>query len=673
MAQATAARTGISLTWKIFFGIAAAVMLALGVTLWMNYDTALRASRERVEHELDQGVQIAQAILDGKQTATARSAETFAQNPKFRDLVLHVKGGTLFDQSVEARDRIGATWVQIIDSSGTLLARSDQPSATAKSLASSPLVRKALDGERALGYGLSSDSTIFQAAAVPIAVPGGNPVGVLMAATEIDEAVAQNLSKLSGLEMVVYTGDSAGTVRVAAATLDLKPASVDVIDRYVAAHVPVDAPLEQRLVAIGPEQYVGRLAPLRSASGKVLGGLLALRLRSKQQAAFQELRREIIEAGLIGLVIAFLAAFLIARSITRPVGLLLGATRRAAGGDYSAPEEIRSNDEIGELGAALGILLKELRDQKALVDILKTSGERKMISRETAVERAAEEARTVTTARSLGPGTIFAGRYQIQGTLGTGGMGVVYKAMDSQLGEVIAIKTLRSDFLGSDPSALERFRSEIKLARRISHRNVVRTHDIGEAEGVHFITMEYVAGTSLHDLLIKRKKMPAAAAISIGKQLARALEVAHEQGVIHRDIKPQNLVVQPDGVLKVMDFGIARLTERPKGVTKTGMVVGTPEDMAPEQLLGDEIDARADLYSAGIVLYECVTGGRPWNADSATVLIGKMLSEPPKPPIEVDPEVPPALSALIVRTIARDRSERPATAKDLADELEQLG
>ena len=671
MAEAPAARTGISLTWKIFLGTAGAVMLALAITLYLNYDIALKASRAAVEHELDQSTAITTAILDGKQQALMRSAETFAQSSKFRDLVLHASTGSVYDQSVEARDRIGATWVQITDSAGKRLARSDQPSAPSVPLAGSPLVRKALDGERAQGYGLSSDSTIFQAVAVPIAVPGSNPVGALMAASDVDDEVARSLQRLTGIDFIFYTGDSAGAIRIAASTMPRSPATAATAARYVLARVAIDAPVEQRIVTVGNEEYVARVEPLRSAGGKVLGGYLALHVRSKRLAAFQQLRQEIIEAGLFGLVVAFLLSFLLARSITRPLGQLLAATRRAAAGDYSAPPEIKSNDEVGELGSALAILLKELREQQALVNVLQTSGERKVVSRESAL--AAADAATVTTARSLGPGSLFANRYQILGTLGTGGMGVVYKATDTQLGDVVAVKTLRSDFLSSDPSALERFKSEIRLARRISHRNVVRTHDIGEAEGVHFITMEFVAGTSLHDLLLKRKRLPPSAAISIGKQLARALEVAHEQGVIHRDIKPQNLVVQPDGVLKVMDFGIARLTERPKGMTKTGMVVGTPEYMAPEQLLGDEIDARADIYSAGIVMYECVTGGRPWVADSATVLIGKMMTEPPRPPIEVNPEVPAELSALIVRTIARDRNDRPATAKELGDELDKLG
>src|SRR5437762_6827244 len=164
--------------------------------------------------------------------------------------------------------------------------------------------------------------------------------------------------------------------------------------------------------------------------------------------------------------------------------------------------------------------------------------------------------------------------------------------------------------LADDADALERFKSEIRRSSDLSHRNVVRTHDLGEASGLYYITMEYVEGKSLKDLVRERGRLPASVVLPIAKQLCRALEVAHEEGVIHRDIKPQNMVVQADGVLKVMDFGIARLASRPKeaGHTQAGMVVGTPEYMAPEQLLGDELDARADLYATGAVLYECLVG-----------------------------------------------------------------
>jgi serine/threonine-protein kinase len=245
--------------------------------------------------------------------------------------------------------------------------------------------------------------------------------------------------------------------------------------------------------------------------------------------------------------------------------------------------------------------------------------------------------------------------------------------VDSELGEVIAIKTLKQEMLGNDPGALERFKSEIRLARRISHRNVVRTHDFGEYGGVYFITMEYVEGQSLKELIHSRGKLPMPVTLSVGKQLCRALEVAHDQGVIHRDVKPQNMVVQADGVLKVMDFGIARLAKRPSGVTQKGMMVGTPEYMAPEQLVGDEIDVRADIYAAGCVLYECLTGNTPITADTPITLIAKVLEETPVAPRVVNGEVPGALSDLVIACLSKNAADRPQTALELHDRLAAIG
>ena len=671
MADKNTQRASFPIAWKIFLGTAAAVIVAMGVSTRLSYRSAENAARAAVDQSVAQGARTASTLLSGQQQTLLRGATTFVQSPVFRDLVLHAKPGTLTDQAREAADRSGATWVQITDSAGVRLARSDMPAAPMVSLAQSPLIAGALEGQNMTAYGISQDTILFQAVAVPIIVPPGKIIGALMAAKNVTDSLAYAVKSVTTSEIVFFTFDSAKNARVAATTMERGNELSAPIALHIKTRLPTDTAYDQRIVSISGTQYLARDDSLLSASGRALGGFTALRVRAKQSAALTGVRNGLLLAAGIGILLAIICSILLARGITRPLGTLVAAARRAAQGDYSAPPAIKSRDEIGELAGAFTALLSELRDQQALVQTLKTSGERTAVNREKA--EALANAATVATSKAITQGALFAGRYQIVSTLGQGGMGTVYKATDTQLGEPIAIKTLRADFLSNDATALERFRSEIRLARKISHRNVVRTHDIGEADGTHYITMEYVAGTSLSDLLQKKGRIPPAATITIGKQLARALQVAHEEGVIHRDIKPQNLVVQPDGVLKVMDFGIARLTERKQGMTRTGMVVGTPEYMAPEQLLGDEIDARADIYSAGIVLYECLTGARPWVADSATVLIGKMLSEPPRPPIEVNPEVPAALSALIVRTIARDRNERPATAAELGDELEKLG
>jgi serine/threonine protein kinase len=184
--------------------------------------------------------------------------------------------------------------------------------------------------------------------------------------------------------------------------------------------------------------------------------------------------------------------------------------------------------------------------------------------------------------------------------------------------------------------------------------------------------MEYVEGMTVRDLIDSRGQLGVSASLAIGTQLAEALAVAHEQGVVHRDIKPQNLLLDADGVLKVMDFGVARLAEYQSTLTEAGLVVGTPAYMSPEQLLGESLDGRSDLYSAGVVLYECLTGCLPFEASSPVSLIAKLLNEQPRSPIDVNVDVPPALSGLIVELLAKKPGDRPASAQELAKRLREM-
>jgi len=250
-------------------------------------------------------------------------------------------------------------------------------------------------------------------------------------------------------------------------------------------------------------------------------------------------------------------------------------------------------------------------------------------------------------------------------------MGMVYRAFDRELREPVAIKTLRPEVLEGSGVALERFKQEIRLARKIAHRNVVRTYDLGEVNGTYYLTMEYVEGTSLKELIATRGPLPVPVTLTIGKQLCRALEVAHEQGVIHRDIKPQNIAVEPSGVIKVMDFGIARLASRPKeqGLTQEGMSIGTPDYMSPEQLSGMELDARSDLFSAGVVLFECVTRRVPFEATTMYALIAKQLADPPPDPRTLNSEVPEGLARVILKAMAKEPGDRFQSAAEMHDAL----
>jgi serine/threonine-protein kinase len=672
---------GLSLTTRIFLGTAAVVAAVLGATLAVTARSANATAEATVTKALADAREQINTQLDERRSALTGQAEVFVKNPDFRAIVEQKTLGDVLDQSQEAVTQIGATWVQITSDQGIRLAKSNEPGADTVDLSGSALIAGALEGRSKGGYGVDS-SALIQAAAVPVlGTSQSHVIGVLMAVRTLDSAFAASLKTAggSGVDIALFSTDTTGRAHLIASTIGR---SRD-LEREVSGLQPVPPRDPQRPDSLSREitmkldfnirgtNFVALGEPLRSASGAQVGGFVVLRNKDAEFAAFNRLRNVILGGGALGLVIAGLLSFGIARQITRPVMQLVGATKRAAEGDYSADINVRAGGEIGTLADAFRAMLTDLRDKQALVDFL--GGTVAAEARTVRLAAATGPATGTTLPGGITPGTTFALRYEVKEVLGVGGMGTVFKAVDGELGEVIAIKTLKQELLSEDPAALERFKSEIRLARRISHRNVVRTHDLGEFAGVYFITMEYVEGKTLKELVRTRGRLPIPATLTVAKQLCRALDVAHEQGVIHRDIKPQNMVVEPDGVLKVMDFGIARLATRQSGLTQQGMVVGTPEYMAPEQLMGQDIDARADLYAAGCVIYECLTGSPPLTADNQITLVAKLLEETPVAPASVNADVPPALSDLVMRTLAKKPDDRPRTALELHDLLAAIG
>src|SRR5919205_139947 len=257
--------------------------------------------------------------------------------------------------------------------------------------------------------------------------------------------------------------------------------------------------------------------------------------------------------------------------------------------------------------------------------------------------------------------TLFHGRYRILRKLGTGGMANVYLAEDQELGRRVAIKILNERH-ANDEQFVERFRREAKNAASLSHPNIVSIYDRGEAEGTYYIAMEYLDGRSLKELIVSRGPAPVNVAIDYIRQILAAVKFAHRHGIVHRDIKPHNVLVDTEGRLKVTDFGIARAGA--SQMTEAGSIVGTAQYLSPEQAKGTAVDQRSDIYSVGVVLYELLTGNVPFTGDAPVKIAMKHLSTIPEPPSVKRPEVPRELDLIVMRALAKDPNDRYQSAEE---------
>jgi serine/threonine protein kinase len=279
--------------------------------------------------------------------------------------------------------------------------------------------------------------------------------------------------------------------------------------------------------------------------------------------------------------------------------------------------------------------------------------------------------RTIKAATfEIARGDLFAGRYEIIEPLGQGGMGKVYKAFDRKLSEVLALKVIRPE-IGVNDKAIERFKNELKVARKITHRNICRMFDLGEQDYLHYITMEYVAGEDLKRFIRRAGTLSAGKAVNIAKQVGEGLAEAHRLGVIHRDLKPQNIMIDQDGNSKIMDFGIARFIDA-EGMTGSGVMIGTPEYMSPEQAELKEVDKRADIYSLGIVLYEMTSGRVPFEGETPLSIAMKHKTEKARNVRELNALIPVGLAVLIAKCMEKSPANRYQTAEELLAELGRL-
>lgn len=668
--MSTTKRPGLSLTWKFFFLTGAVIVLLVGVTLFFSSRKATALANETVQEGLKETLSVFDSYQQDRYTKLKIANTVIAQNPDIRAYVTQADSASILDLAQQNEELVKSDFMIITDSDGTVLARTDKPSSSGKSVADVPLEKQALDGEEATGLWQEGES-LYSAVALPI-LTGDVIEATLAVGYAINDALAGQIKTLTHSEIAFFLTGMQEKSLIATTMGDSK-------DALLAAYEHNQSKTEPFEFMIGSEKYIGVTKLLKNPDGRVMATFMAFRSLDRELMGFKQFQNNILIVALGVMVFAFVFSFLGARRITGPLRNLTDAIYEVKEGNYNVPIEITSGDEVGTLAESFKKLLGELKEKDQLVDFLSKQPTMTGLTAAGADSAAAAPTSAVprqtsgfiTQTMPLGPGTVIGNRYEAQSVLGQGGMGIVLKAHDRQLDELVALKMLKGEVFTQDPAALERFKQEIKLARKITHRNVVRTFDYSETDGYYCISMEYVKGITLKQLIKQRGMLPLKIGIQIGKQLSSALEAAHEKGVVHRDIKPQNILLESTGDVKIMDFGIARLADM-KGMTSTGTVMGTPDYMSPEQAQGLPMDHRTDVYSSGVVLFEVFTGKLPFTAESALAVLNKHIRETPPRPSTLNPQIPAELERILLKAMAKNPDQRYQQISDLYTDLDAL-
>jgi serine/threonine-protein kinase len=664
-------RSGVGLTAKVFAATALVVVAALALALVLTELVVRPTVRRALDERLAGSSDVVRLLIEAEHARLASGAAACARTQAVSMAVVAGDSGTVRDQAELCRAILGADFTLISDRQGVLVARSDQDGAAGDSLGG-PLLGGALEGGQTAGYVVERDRDLFLAVGTPLRDAVTDSVlAVLLAAARVTDSLATRLQDATGSALAFYVLDADHRPVVVAASAP-RSAALDHAVRTLAgaAASPVgDHPAE---LEMGADRFVGITRSFANPGAGPLGGVLLWRSLDEELVVVTRLRMALGGAGAVGLLLACAAAFAVARRIARPIRGLTAAARHAAEGDYTEEVPTATSDDVGQLAGAFRHLLDELQAREQLLGFLGAA-----VPGAAASNPAGGSVAMPTMVRAaasntgmLAVGQRFAGRYEIKSVLGTGAMGAVYRAWDAELGAQVALRTLAADVASADTGRRQRFLDELHLVQRIAHRNVARTHDVGEVEGLLYVSMEVVEGPSLQRLLQDRGRLPASVVVTLGKQLCRGLEAAHALGVIHRDLRPQRIIVGSAGTLKLLGFGLARLASGTDGATYEGMAAETPEYLAPEQLLGAEVDVRADVYAAGGVLFECLTGRPPFVADSPILLVSRKLEEVPPALRSLNTEVPEALEQVVLAALDKDRDRRPAGAAALHDLLD---
>jgi serine/threonine-protein kinase len=709
-----------TLAWTFFVRQAAAILGLLSIILWVAYSEAERGATSTARASLSAGGYVLERAFEQQGRSMDARLEVFTQysgNVSLIEKSLEAGASTsLSDTLVENLPRLNAEIAVVVKPDGSVLASSGKgvrpafPEAGIIQMALAPEEAKA-DGHPGPFYrgflrvDWGDRPGVYHAVARSLYSPGGRLLGAMLVGVPVDDRAAEDLRR------VAIAGPQHGDPSAHLAllsqfrTLGTTFPEAEAMNRVLArdpAFLAVRAQvLDGSRSSVLPFQangrkYLGMISPLRGVNALDLEMAEVLLMPMEPLLApFRNLQRAILVMGAGGLLVALALSLRSARKVTAPLKALADAAGALARGESPGDLALTpTQDEVGVLTRTFQSMLAELRTKDELLALLDTAGKgpggpgatlkhgpsrpstadpQKVVSAVDVTRRLGSITRKQEGAdlpASLREGETFAARYRVETQLGSGGMGVVLKVWDLQLDELVALKVVRAG-LASNPAFIEMLKQEIRLARKITHRYVLRTHDFGECDGIPYVTMEYLKGITLRSLLDGRGRLPLALVLRIVRQVAEGLEAAHGVGVVHRDIKPANVLFDVRGDAKIMDFGLAAPVAAVLA-GEAGTLIGSPRYMSPEQIRGERVDARTDLYALGVMLFELCSGLPPFDSPRINELLAMHLEAPVPLLAEVSPDLPPDLANLAERLMEKRPEHRPQSAAEVVEILKML-
>lgn len=670
-------RHGLGLGAQFFLLAAALLAVTLGLTVLVASLRSNQVAERTIRDDLARVPEVWEGYASSRASSALDQVRTLAREPGTQ---------AIFAEEVDLATRLSfatddapvvlpeASTIFLFDRFSGVLARSDRPDGrgVGQPFASVGWVASVLDSWQGTTAFILEKETLSLVAAAPVISGEGDGAqlqGVLAATFIFDARSLGQLQALTRGEIIVvadtarrgedphpvlsgFTPGIHGTSFVDDFLADETVVSTLFADGSIHGPVTVGADNQAREVLA---------VPVANSAGNVLAALLVARSRAEEMASFYAIRRGLLIAGLAMLALSLPISFLMGRRIARPLQKLAEGAEIIRDGrlDVDLPES--GGGEVGILAEAFSAMVEDLREKEALEQLLADLRSRPTDTGNEPTVGVDDRPAMVDGLRLPALGELFGERYKIRSELGRGGMGVVYRASDLELDEDVALKVMKPGAFIQATEGISKLKQEIRLARRISHPNVVRVHDLVEAGGLRCLSMEYVPGTTLLDVLKQHGGLALAPGLQVAKQLCRGLGAVHAEGIVHRDLKPQNAMVLPNGVVKLMDFGVSSGRKGTSG-SEGGVVIGTPAYMSPEQCRGEDLDFHSDLYSLGVVLWEMFAGTMPFHAQTAVSMIQKQLHTPAPPLREHRNDIPPEVENIVMACLAKEANQRPASA-----------